>query len=99
MRRRDRGQAKAGPGRRFHARMPTSRGGAAACDGFKPTSLRARGGADDGERARGGHVASAGAGTREVTRGPAKFARAAMRLLRGADGNTVQTTAPPTAPA
>ena len=36
---------------------------------------------------------------RDDARTGAKFARAAMRLLCGADGNTVQTTAPSTAPA
>ena len=82
------------PRRRFHARMPIPRGcRLAAVRRFKPTSLRA--GTDT--RARGAERAFVrGHGRRRnvTTRERRDLARAAMRLLSGTDGNSVQRTAP-----
>ena len=104
MRTRD-GQAK-GPRRRIHARIqyytrvPIPRGCRLApyrttIQDDQPserTAVRRT-------RARARQNARA-ASTARTAEGPtAEFARAAMRLLCGADGNTVQTTAPPTVPA
>ena len=81
------GQAK-GPRRRFHARMTGW-----PCDGFKPTRCRLAGRVP--ARA---SVAAPAAQNVNDGRNP-DFARGAMRRLCGTDGNPVQTTAPPTAPA
>ena len=75
------------------------RSAARQCDGFKPTSSHGPG----RRRMHAAWPARAGGGAAAAQnvndgRNP-EFARGAMRRLCGADGNPVQTTAPPTAPA
>ena len=88
------------PRRRFHARMAEcrSRAGAASPrydDSSRPASARTDTRARGAERVRGhGRPAGGGAGTSVTTRERRDLARAAMRLLSGTDGNSVQRTAP-----